>query len=160
MATRSRRLTHDNQMAANMIEADQDDDPTLQVLTREECFQLVATLPVGRIAVSSAGGPPHIVPVNYVLEGEIIVFRTDAGTKLSGLRKRPVTFQTDLIDPYHRTGWSVSIQGWASDSEALESARSSWSGGAKQYVVRVEPFHVSGRRILLPVIRSDDHGYL
>jgi hypothetical protein len=91
-------------ISAGAVEAVGDDDPTLEVLTREECLRLVATLPVGRIAVNGVGGPPHVVPVNYVLDGDVIVFRTDPGTKLSALRKRPVTFQTDLID-----AWSGSV---------------------------------------------------
>ncbi len=146
--------------SAGAVEAVGDDDPTLEVLTREECLRLVATLPVGRIAVNGVGGPPHVVPVNYVLDGDVIVFRTDPGTKLSALRKRPVTFQTDLIDLFHRTGWSVSIQGWASDSEDPGAASESWAGGIKRHVVRVEPFHVSGRRIRLPAISADERGYL
>ena len=98
------------------VTAEADGSPTLEELTRDECLRLVATLPVGRIAVNAATGPPHVLPVNYVLDGDVIVFRTDPGTKLSVLRRRPVTFQTDLVDPVHRTGWSVSIKGWATDT--------------------------------------------
>ncbi len=41
---------------------------------------------LGRIAVAAPSGPPEVMPVNYVLDGEAVVFRSDLGTKLTLLR--------------------------------------------------------------------------
>ena len=49
-------------------------------LTRPECLRLLAARPIGRLAVITAEGLPMIVPVNYVLDGETVLFRTDVGT--------------------------------------------------------------------------------
>ena len=54
----------------------------MRVLTRQECLDLLADQEVGRIAVV-LGRRPLIFPVNYVLDGDTIVFRTDPGTKLA-----------------------------------------------------------------------------
>ena len=41
----------------------------LEELTREECIKLLRTQPVGRFAVAQGEAPPHVVPVNYILDG-------------------------------------------------------------------------------------------
>ena len=82
-------------------------------LSREECFELLASQPVGRLAVASPDGPPLVVPVNYRLDGEAIVFRSDQGLKVRLLRQAPVSFEVDFIDWQHRTGWSTKSEGSA-----------------------------------------------
>ena len=47
----------------------------------EECWRLLASTELGRIA-TSAGASIDIFPVNYAVDGESIVFRTAPGTKL------------------------------------------------------------------------------
>ncbi len=53
----------------------------LEVLERHECLRLLASQPVGRVAVV-VDAWPMIFPVNYALDGDSIVFRTDEGSKL------------------------------------------------------------------------------
>ena len=137
---------------------------SLEEIARDECLVLVASMAIGRIAVALPGGPPLVVPVNYLLDGETVVFRTDPGTKLDMLREEPVSFQVDLIDPFHRTGWSVLVQGIADatehdgDNHAVELE--SWVGGEKRHWVRVVPAAITGRRIRLPEFPEDLRGYL
>jgi uncharacterized protein len=52
-----------------------------QELTRSECFALLAREHLGRVAVVDDLGPV-VFPVNFVLDRHMVVFRTDAGTKL------------------------------------------------------------------------------
>ena len=139
--------------------------PAVERLSREEALALVATLEIGRIAVGRAGQPPLVVPVNYVLDGEVIVFRSDPGTKLSVLvRGEPVSFQVDLVDPFHRSGWSVLVTGtafeathWEVDHLTVEP----WAGGDKQHWVRLEPDTVTGRRVQFQEpVEEDLPGYL
>jgi nitroimidazol reductase NimA-like FMN-containing flavoprotein (pyridoxamine 5'-phosphate oxidase superfamily) len=140
-----------------------DPEDLLEALSREECLQLVAAAGIGRIAVPTPQGSPLVVPVNYVLDGEIVVFRSDLGRKLFALRQNPVSFQVDAIDPFHRSGWSVLIQGIACEATALEVQHLTlepWPGGEKQHWVRVLPGMISGRRIRLPEITVEARGYL
>jgi len=143
--------------------ADDRSGPTLEVMSREECFQLVASLSIGRVAVGRHEEPPLVVPVNYVLDGEVIVFRSDPGTKVLALREQPISFQVDFVDPFHQTGWSVLVTGVAYEATPVEVEHltvESWVGGDKEHCVRVMPMTVSGRRIRLPEIRMSDRGYL
>jgi len=136
---------------------------SLEVIARDDCLALVACMSIGRIAVALPGGPPLVVPVNYVLDGATVVFRSDPGTKLDMLREEPVSFQVDLIDPFHRTGWSVLIQGiaYATEHDAEHEAElESWVGGEKRHWVRVVPAAITGRRIRFPELPEDLRGYL
>ena len=82
---------------------------------------------------------PLVVPVNYALDGDVVVFRSGAGSKLRALRDAPLSFQVDLIDPSHRTGWSVLIRGTAHEAtDARDAFRvDPWAPGAKQHWIRV-----------------------
>lgn len=139
-----------------------DEASTIEEIPPEECLQLVAAVSVGRFAIAAPGRAPLVVPVNYVLDGDVIVFRSNYGAKIAGLRRRQVSFQVDLIDPAHHTGWSVLVQGIAheaSDDEVAHLALAPWVGG-RDHWIRVVPTMVTGRRIQLPVITRDPRGYL
>jgi nitroimidazol reductase NimA-like FMN-containing flavoprotein (pyridoxamine 5'-phosphate oxidase superfamily) len=99
-------------------------------------------------------GQPVILPVNYVVDGETIVFRTGAGTRLDALRDARVAFEVDAVDTEHRTGWSVLVQGRAREVTAsdeldyLARARlAPWAGGEKAHWIRIVADTVTGRRI-------------
>ena len=47
----------------------------LDVLSDEECRDLLARSPIGRIAVHLVGHAPAIFPINYVFDEHHIVFR-------------------------------------------------------------------------------------
>ncbi len=145
---------------------DQDDDDRastdLEELTREECLALLAVHSVGRIAVIGDDNMPFVVPVNYRLNSETVVFRTDAGTKLEALQRHPVAFQIDAIDPLERSGWSVLVRGIAHEvtPEELESVHVEPWVGPKARLIQVVPRSISGRRIRLPSAEYEPGGYL
>ena len=56
-------------------------------LTRAECFELLASAPLGRVAVADDRGPV-VFPVNFVLDRHTVVFRTEPGTKLAAAASR------------------------------------------------------------------------
>ena len=132
---------------------------TLEPLTREECLELLATASVGRVAVALPGGAPLVLPVNFVLDGEVVVFRSDPGSKLDALREHPASFQVDSIDPLHRTGWSVLIQGFAYETSPADVELEPWDAGPKAHWVRIFPGGITGRRITLPNVELDPRGY-
>ncbi len=121
----------------------------MQELSGQECWRLLAASSIGRLAVITQEGLPFVVPVNYALDGESIVFRTDFGTKFDSLLRHPVAFQVDSIEAHHHTGWTVLIQGIAHEvtpQEAQHVTVTPWTG-PKQHWLRIMPRHVSGRRI-------------
>jgi Pyridoxamine 5'-phosphate oxidase len=85
----------------------------LEVLSREECLSLMATVSVGRLGVS-IDALPAILPVNFVLLREQIIVRTVPGTKLDAAAAQAVVaFEVDSYDPGGKWGWSVLVLGLA-----------------------------------------------
>ena len=126
---------------------------TLEELDRRQCLDLVATASVGRLAVLQLAGSPLVVPVNFTLDGDVVVFRTSLGTKYEALLHRPVSFEVDAIDPANRTGWSVLIQGIAlTATDASPSVDvDPWAPGDRSISVRVIPSSITGRRVCTSV---------
>ena len=129
--------------------------PVVERLDRDTCLALLATQSIGRVAVARPGHAPHVVPVNYALLRDSIVFRTAPGTKLDLLVTEPVTFEVDAYDLQSRTGWSIVVQGLAyeaSDREMeyedidldcfVDQQNSRWAC--------LQPDSISGRRIIRP----------
>lgn len=141
-------------------------DTTIEELPRDECLALIASQVIGRIAVADFGAAPLVVPVNFLLAGETVVFRTDFGSKfrLAVLGEHPVSFEVDGVDPGRRTGWSVLLTGMAAEVEDSEHGRmpvQPWAPGRKSHWVRIVPESISGRRIALaPLSGADGRGYL
>jgi nitroimidazol reductase NimA-like FMN-containing flavoprotein (pyridoxamine 5'-phosphate oxidase superfamily) len=127
---------------------------SIEFLGPDECWQLLAGTPVGRIGVL-ADSAPEIYPVNHVVDGLTLVFRTDRGTKLRSLLRSPlVCYEVDGINPDAATGWSVLVKGRATqivDADELDAARllplHLWSLGESAHWIRIVPDHVTGRRI-------------
>src|SRR4051794_27930509 len=86
-------------------------DDGLELLTEEQCRELLGDQRLGRVGVT-VGGLPVILPVNYMWIDESIVFRTNVGTKLHAATQHAiVAFEVDSYDDAHRTGWSVLVIG-------------------------------------------------
>jgi uncharacterized protein len=125
-----------------------------QELTRSECFELLAREHLGRVAVVDDCGPV-VVPVNFVLDRYMVVFRTDEGTKLDAAsRGSRVAFEVDGTDSVAHTGWSVLVRGEAveiTDPAELAHLRklplTPWAPGPKARYVRILPAALTGRRI-------------
>ena len=139
----------------------------VEILERAECLALLATAPVGRVAVPVPGEAPLVVPVNFLLVGERVLFRTDYGTvfRRAVLAEQPVSFQVDEIDVATRTGWSVLVAGQASEVgewEASSLKLQPWAAGGKDHWVQLEAGSVTGRRLALPEVAGgrDGAGYL
>ena len=141
-----------------------DVEGTLEELDHDECVRLLAAFSVGRIAVATApDSSPFVVPVNYVLDGDVVVFRSAPGAKLAGIDRHAVSFQIDYIDGFHHSGWSVLVRGTAALAEPHEIAHldlESWTSGPKHYLVRVIPHSITGRRVRAIDLPWDERGYL
>jgi nitroimidazol reductase NimA-like FMN-containing flavoprotein (pyridoxamine 5'-phosphate oxidase superfamily) len=98
---------------------------------------------------------PMILPVNYTLVGDLLVFRTDPGTKLSNLPLAPAAVEIDGRDD-HRTVWSVVVQGHAREittalGDLYDRVRAATidvvAPGDKAHWIGIEIERISGRRI-------------
>ena len=129
-------------------------DKTLQPLTDERCWELLASRDVGRLAVSVANRP-DVFPVNYRVDGETILIRTAAGNKLAAATLgKGVAFEVDALNESVETGWSVVVQGQADVIERLDEWMHAedldihtWVPGEKHRYIRIRPERVEGRRI-------------
>ena len=125
----------------------------LEVLDEAQCRSLLHLQRVGRVGLG--GERPLVLPVVYALMNGDIVFRTAPGEKLiAAVMRQPVAFEIDDYDVDRRTGWSVIINGSASEivhPEELEQARSlglvPWAGEVRDRFVRITPQTITGRRI-------------
>lgn len=132
-----------------------DSAPGLHRIPREECVELLAEDTVGRLAVTD-GLTPGIFPVNYVLDGEDVVFRTDAGTKLDVGPRARACFEIDAFDRQTHSGWSVVVTGRLEevtgyDARTWKRVRTlpvePWAGGVKSHWMRLVADRITGRRI-------------
>jgi nitroimidazol reductase NimA-like FMN-containing flavoprotein (pyridoxamine 5'-phosphate oxidase superfamily) len=129
----------------------------LEHLTPAQCWQLLASTPVGRVGVLRDSAP-EIYPLNHVVDHDSVVFRTEPGGKLDALLRSPsVCYQVDAVDPASSSGWSVLVKGRASevhDRHELERLAELelrwWVPGPKQHWIRIVPIEVTGRRIWTP----------
>lgn len=129
---------------------------TTEVLSPPECRSLLGSHRVGRLAVI-AGDYPMVVPVNYAVDGDVIVFRSGPGTKLEAAQRCNVAFEVDHIDLDHREGWSVLVTGRAEvvteDHDPALVARTTalqvdpLDPTGKEAWVRILVTSISGRRL-------------
>lgn len=130
------------------------DHQGLEVIAPDECWELVAATPVGRVAFIESG-EPMVLPVNHTVVGHRVVFRTLRGSLLhEALMKEPVAFQVDAFDPSDRTGWSVLLRGMADiveDSEELDADLHPWADSVdRDDWVQIQAEEITGRRIVHP----------
>jgi hypothetical protein len=126
----------------------------LEILSPAECMDLLGVMRIGRLAMCTDEGPV-VFPINYLTHGGTIVFRTNPGSKLSKAAVGSVVaFEIDAADPVSHTGWSVLAVGRADvvdePTERAELDRlplQAWGPSRKDYIVRITPHRLSGRRI-------------
>ena len=130
----------------------------LEILDVDECWRLLATTPVGRIAFIDAG-EPLILPVTHVVVGHRIAFRTASGSKLdAAMMAEPVGFEVDGYDASAQEGWSVVVRGVAEpvyDETLLRDLDGSglepWARAvSRPHWIQIKPSEVTGRRLTQP----------
>ncbi len=128
-------------------------DDTVTILEPNECWQLLRTTEVGRLAVV-VEDRPDIFPINFLVDHGTIVFRTAEGTKLASLSSDGmVAFEADGYDGDIRSAWSVVIKGRADEITRMHDLVETttlplfpWHSAPKAHFVRVVPDQISGRR--------------
>ena len=127
--------------------------PEAEVLDNKQCWELLRSVSVGRLAVW-AQDHPDIFPINYKADHGTLVFRTGEGSKLhAALSDIPVALEADGVDQNSGVAWSVVVHGKGevlirSDDvlEALQLPIFPWQSGTKPEFVRIVPHEITGRR--------------
>jgi nitroimidazol reductase NimA-like FMN-containing flavoprotein (pyridoxamine 5'-phosphate oxidase superfamily) len=129
---------------------------SIEVISRDECLRLLTEEVVGRLGFVAAG-QAEVLPVNYVVDDEAVVFRTAAGTKLDWAARAPVVFEVDRIDRVTRSGWSVIMRGRAEEVTSFDRVElqtrvaalplDPWAAGEKRHLVRIRSSAITGRRV-------------
>jgi len=129
-------------------------DQSIKILSPDECFLLLESRDLGRIAFS-IDGQPEVFPINYAMEGQIVVFRTAPGTKLDHVPEVRLAFEVDDWDPKLGIGWSVVVKGLAEEvtgnlGRTAEHIRQApvhpVAPGERWHWLAIRPSEMSGRR--------------
>ncbi|QYX75241.1 DUF1918 domain-containing protein [Streptomyces akebiae] len=129
--------------------------PRLRDLGTDECRALLSTHGVGRVAVTAPDGHPAVVPVNYEVVDDAIVFRTAPDSLLAAAVGTEVAFEVDHVDEPLSQGWSVLAVGPAGVVAEADAVRrltgqahtAPWPGGARDMWVSIRAVSLTGRRI-------------
>jgi nitroimidazol reductase NimA-like FMN-containing flavoprotein (pyridoxamine 5'-phosphate oxidase superfamily) len=125
------------------------------VLPAAECWALLREGSVGRVGYV-VDGWPIVVPVNYAVDGDDVVVRTDARSKLAVQTRHPcqLALEVDAPNMLFRSGWSVLALGVGRevlDDDELERLRSlplaPWAGGVREHWIRIRLQQITGRRL-------------
>ncbi len=117
-------------------------------LSEQECWELLATASVGRLALS-VRALPVIVPVQYHLDGRrLAVCLGHRGLPERALDGTVIAFAADSMDPATRSGWLVQVQGRSVIPRWLRiDTDCGWPAAAQ--VVEIELARISGQRMHL-----------
>jgi nitroimidazol reductase NimA-like FMN-containing flavoprotein (pyridoxamine 5'-phosphate oxidase superfamily) len=129
----------------------------LEILSREECLRLLGTATIGRLGLTT-GALPTVLPINFRLVGDKIVFRTSVGSKLDAATQNAVVaFEVDEMDPLWHSGWSVVVTGVArevTEPDELAALPTThiphWASKSSDRVVEITTEMITGRRIPSP----------
>jgi nitroimidazol reductase NimA-like FMN-containing flavoprotein (pyridoxamine 5'-phosphate oxidase superfamily) len=122
-------------------------------MTVEECLDLLSRGVVGRVAMATPMGP-RIVPVNYAMYEDTIVFRTTPYSELGTYGwNTDLAFEIDHLDYDRHQGWSVVAIGRAElveDPLDLQDIRANWdptpwAGGRRHLYIRLRWRDITGR---------------
>jgi uncharacterized protein len=127
---------------------------TLRQMSRDECLQLMASVPVGRI-IYTRQALPAVELVNFTLDNGDIIIRTGHSGKLAAAtRGAVVAFEADSLDTERHVGWSVTAIGHSqevTDPDEIGRLKQiglrSWVPGEPDHFIRISPGILNGRRL-------------
>ncbi|GAB3262341.1 pyridoxamine 5'-phosphate oxidase family protein [Nocardioides dilutus] len=139
-----------------------DEEPVV-VLTTEECWELLEEEQFGRLAYRLVD-EVHLVPINYLVDGRTLLFRTTSGNKLlAAALHSDVALEIDWHDDL--AAWSVVARGRLRRLPEDEAERvddlplQPWVPTLKYDVVELAPEVVTGRRFRLNVPEPDHQAH-
>ncbi|MDT0449545.1 pyridoxamine 5'-phosphate oxidase family protein [Streptomyces hesseae] len=129
-------------------------NPALEHLSEDDCWRRLGTHGIGRIGLMT-GPAPVVLPVNFLVDGRTVVYRTESGGAAAAADGDPLAFEADHIDAHVSRGWSVLITGTAEhitdpgtvEVLATRPGAQPWAGGKRDLWIRIRPGQVTGRTI-------------
>jgi hypothetical protein len=124
-------------------------------LTSGECWDLLRGTSLGRV-VFTMHALPAIRPVNHLIEGQVIVIRSNLGSAITGYASgggAVVCYEADDIDPVRHIGWSVIATGTArpiTDPAAVRRYRQAlqpWEAEPMDQIIAITPAMITGIRL-------------
>ncbi|MCA1981872.1 pyridoxamine 5'-phosphate oxidase family protein [Nocardioides nematodiphilus] len=119
-------------------------------MSEDECWRLLQSCDVGRLAWVSAGRPV-VVPVNFrVVNRQIVIRISPYSLQGREIEDSRIAFEADQIDSHQRTGWSVLLRGHAAFDYRRDTGvgPEPWPEGHRPLHVLLSPSSVTGRRLL------------
>ncbi|MFC4033244.1 helix-turn-helix domain-containing protein [Streptomyces polygonati] len=128
--------------------------PRLAKLNTEECRARLGHHGVGRVALPGEYGTV-ILPVNYLVDGADVVYRTARGGAADPDPGSDITFEVDRLSDRASDGWSVLVFGRAeilTDPDMIQDyldrpGAQPWAGGSRDQWVRIVADRLTGRLI-------------
>ena len=127
----------------------------IQVLDRDTCLERLRADVVGRLGIAPHGAP-LVLPVNYAMDGDHVVFRTGEGSKLAAAGRAPACFEIDGFDRTTHLGWSVLVTGRLEEvtvhqhadlARVREVGVSPWIAEGRDHWMRLVPTSITGRQV-------------
>lgn len=131
------------------------DERSLHELSRADGWQLLASVPVGRL-VFTHQALPAVRLVNHLVDGDKIVLGLTPGSAIAtsaGTGGTVVAYEADALDLTERLGWSVVVVGMArlvADDDAVAQYRARlrpWLSGAMADILTISSEVVTGYRL-------------
>lgn len=129
---------------------------SLKELPEQECWELLTTTTVGRVAFVDEDGQ-QLIPLNFAVVDGVVYFRTAPDSVLAGMADgmADVAFGVDYHAELYRDGWNVTVRGSTAAVEdqataerlsAYEQVRP-WAPGDRSLLVRLDSRSIAGRRV-------------
>jgi nitroimidazol reductase NimA-like FMN-containing flavoprotein (pyridoxamine 5'-phosphate oxidase superfamily) len=126
----------------------------LESLEVSECRRLLVSVNVGRLGYATPD-EQRIVPLNYVVVDEHLVFRTSSDNDIARfVPGRQVAFEVDDMDGFLQSGWSVLACGTAEELpraslRAMDVGETPepWAEGVRPLYLRIPLTRLTGRRV-------------
>ncbi len=132
-------------------------------LNYAQCRELLGSGVLGRVAFHDSEGL-SVLPVNYSIVNETVIFRTSAYSTLAqvphsesrdGSRGYDIAFEVDHYEPTTRSGWSILARGHAEridDEDELDLIKRTWdpnpwASGSRPVYIRLRFKQLTGRRL-------------
>ncbi|TNM39685.1 pyridoxamine 5'-phosphate oxidase family protein [Nocardioides albidus] len=117
-------------------------------LSDDECWDLIRSRPVGRVAWSGAQGV-SVIPVNFTVDGDTVLLRTTPYSLMArDCADREVAFEVDEIDGERHEGWSVLVRGRCEREERPSEGPHPWATGSRVLGLRIAVRSLTGRRVV------------
>jgi nitroimidazol reductase NimA-like FMN-containing flavoprotein (pyridoxamine 5'-phosphate oxidase superfamily) len=121
----------------------------IEELSELDCWEVLRRNELGRLGFHLLD-EVHIVPVNYVVDGDALLFRTQEGSKLLGVvLNSNVAFEVEEVGT--DAARSVVVHGEARQLNEHEAHRAeqlplhTWVPGERYEVVEIRPTSLTGR---------------